>query len=329
MGRNSTENAVDRALLQEYMYSNIRWLQSNQASYFMKQIDCFARKLVAGIVALGFMAMAASTNAQNVPQVIKVLRVQGAAQYSTDSRNWMPLSGGEVLQPGSVIRTADKSTVDILLGDKNAATPRQSYASGASSVIPVSASSDNSKYIPEEERANVIRIFQSTVLGVDKLTAKRTGVDEVTETQLDLRAGQIMGVVKKQSGGSKYEVKIPNGVAGIKGTVYVLSSSGVLDVVRGKMVIAIVAADGSVNPRLVTSKNGFDPTTGLISPIPPQLYTRLVAIYLDVVGPINIKAQARVIPTDYTIIFISPVDGTSGNNQGQNNNNQGQNQGGG
>ena len=295
----------------------------------MKHIDCFARKLVAGIVVLAFMAVAVGASAANVPQVVKVLRVQGAAQYSSDGKNWNPLSGGEVLQPGCVIRTAERSTVDILLGDKNATTPRQSFASGAAPVIPVSASSDNSKYIPEEEHANVIRIFQSSQLGVDKLTTQRTGVDEVSETQLDLRAGQIMGVVKKQSGRSKYEVKIPNGVAGIKGTVYVLSSSGVLDVLRGSMVIAIVAADGSVSPRLVTTKNGYDPATGLISPIPPQLFTRLITIYVDLTGPLTLKAQARVIPTDYTIMFISPVDGTSGNNQGQNNNNQGQNQGGG
>ncbi len=307
------------------MYSDIRWLQPDKANYFMKQIDCFARKLVAGIVVLALIAVAAGANAANVPQVIKVLRVQGAAQYSTDTKNWMPLSGGEVLLPGSVIRTADKSTVDIMLCDKNAATPRQSYASGSAPVIAVSASSDSSKYIPEEERANVIRIFQSTMLGVDKLTVQRTGVDDVSETQLDLRAGQIMGVVKKQSGGSKYEVKIPNGVAGIKGTVYVLSSSGVLDVLKGRMVIAIVAADGTVNPRLVTAKNGYDPATGLISPISQQLYTRLVSIYVDLTGPITLKAQARAIPNDYTIMFISPVDGTSGNNQGQNNNNQGQN----
>ena len=57
--------------------------------------------------------------------------------------------------------------------------------------------------------------MENSALGIDKLTSMDTGSDSVTETQLDLKAGHIMGSVKKLSAASKYEVKIPNGVAGI------------------------------------------------------------------------------------------------------------------
>jgi len=57
------------------------------------------------------------------------------------------------------------------------------------------------------------------VLSIDKLTVDQTGVDTISDTQLDLKAGSIFGTVKKLAVGSKYEVKIPNGVAGIRGTI--------------------------------------------------------------------------------------------------------------
>ena len=79
----------------------------------------------------------------------------------------------------------------------------------------------------------MVRIWENTLLGIDKLTETQTGADVVTETQLDLKAGHIFGTVKKMSAASKYEVKIPNGVAGIRGTVYDISAEGVVKVSVG------------------------------------------------------------------------------------------------
>jgi hypothetical protein len=284
----------------------------------MKRTDFFSRKWVAGLIVVGLMAMAASVRAADVPQVVKVLRIQGEAKYSTDNKLWQPLTKGAILKPGSVIMTAEKSTVDIVLCDKDAGIP-SSYRGGsggsssAPSVTPVSAPG-NPPYIPEEERANIIRIFQSSVLSVDKLTMERNGVDEVAETQLDLRAGQILGTVKKLSTASKYEVKIPNGVAGIRGTIYLISASGVVDVLKGSVVVAVVAADGSVTTRVVSAGHSFDPATGMVSTIPPELLARLTAIYHELHG--HHPSGPTEYPWDHTIIFVSPVDGSSGRPRG-------------
>ncbi len=37
----------------------------------------------------------------------------------------------------------------------------------------------------------MVRIWENTLLSIDKLTVTQTGADVVTETQLDLKAGHI------------------------------------------------------------------------------------------------------------------------------------------
>jgi hypothetical protein len=283
----------------------------------MRKMNRFVLKLAIGMIAVAAMMSANHLFAESVSQVVTVIKVDGHAQYSTDnSKTWQTLKKGDVLKPGAVVRTANKSAVDIMLGERTS----------SNFLIPASTkstSASSSLTMPDEEKANVVRIFQSTVLGIDKLTLDRTGIDEVSETQLDLRAGQIMGNVKKLSAASKYEVKIPNGVAGIRGTVYLVSSSGVVSVLKGSVVIAVVGADGSVSTRVVTAKNSYDPTTGLISPIPGNLFGELVSLYNTLHGPGETPPTSY--PHDHTIIYVSPVD--SGNGQGQNGNGQGQNGG--
>lgn len=146
--------------------------------------------------------------------------------------------------------------------------------------------------------------MENSYLGIDKLLVENTGTDMMAETQLDLRAGQIMGNVKKLSASSKYEIKIPNGVAGIRGTTYLISSSGVVEVLSGSVLIVIVAADGTMNQYVVTAGNSFDPSTGLITPIPPATLSQLQKIYQELHGAT--PTPPTTIPKDHTIIYVSP-----------------------
>ena len=111
-------------------------------------------------------------------------------------------------------------------------------------------------------------MWENTLLGIDKLTATQTGADVVTETQLDLKAGHIFGSVKKMSAASKYEVKIPNGVAGIRGTVYDISAEGVIKVLSGSVVLAYVGPDGTVVTQVIMGLQQFDARTGTLTPLP-------------------------------------------------------------
>jgi len=181
--------------------------------------------------------LAAQTAEQGVATVV---RLKGAARYATGSKAGQLLKVGDTIQPGSVIQTADKSRVDLVLGE----------AASAASQRGTPGAGEGLSYQPTVEQ-NVIRLWENTLLGIDKLTMTQTGADQVSDTQLDLKAGHIFGMVKKMSAASKYEVKIPNGVAGIRGTVYDISAEGVVKVLSGSVVLAYVGPDGTVVTQVI------------------------------------------------------------------------------
>jgi hypothetical protein len=74
--------------------------------------------------------------------------------------------------------------------------------------------------------------------------------------------------VKKMSAASKYEVKIPNGVAGIRGTVYDISAEGVVKVLSGSVVLAYVGPDGTVVTQLIMGLQEFDAPSNTLKPLP-------------------------------------------------------------
>ena len=269
----------------------------------MKKINVFAHKLIAGALALAVVAITAQARAESVPQVAKILRVKGSARYSVDGRTWQPLRKGDVLNPGVVLQTAEGSTIDLQLSDRDAAPA----SIGNVSLAGTSSSAAGLYQSEGELTANIVHIFPSTELSVDKIMLDRTGMDEVSETQLDLRAGQIMGNVKKLSAASKYEVKIPNGVAGIRGTIYWLSSTSKAAVLTGSVVLALVKPDGTVITKIVNAKYSYDPDTDTISLMHSQQLDELVREYRDVtvVGVVMPSGTGA----DPTIIFVSPLHG--------------------
>src|SRR5687768_3818620 len=170
--------------------------------------------------AVAVAALLSAATAQAAPEQNKAIvrTVRGTANYSTDrGANWRALKVGTALTQNSVVRTAPGSMVDLFLGDNGP----------------------------------VVRVTEDTTLGIDRLTIDRTGVDKVIETQLDLRNGRILGDVKRLAAASKYEVKTPHGVAGIRGTRYDISADGTVKVVEGQVVVVYivngVASTATVN----------------------------------------------------------------------------------
>jgi hypothetical protein len=152
---------------------------------------------------------------------------------------------------------------------------------------------------------NIVRLWENTLLSIDKLTCTQTGADGVTETQLNLKAGHIFGMVKKMSAGSRYEVTIPIGVVGIRGTVYDISADGVIKVRSGSAVLAYVGPGGTQKTQIIMALQQFDARTETLSELP----------YVDKVGMDLLVRQLpgfSMIPTlivpDKTIIrYVSPV----------------------
>jgi hypothetical protein len=256
----------------------------------MRQI----RNFVIGLSVLT-LASITTVSAQTMDGIAKVVAKMGDARYfvAGDSTPH-EVKVGMILKPGATIQTASGpgNYVDLVLNNASATAP----AAGP-------GPSDISHYQPKAEQDG-IRVFENTVLAVDKLTRTQTGADVVTDTEMDLKAGSILGTVKKLTPTSKYEVKIPNGVAGIRGTIYWLSASGILRVVSGSVVMAYVGPGGNVITQTVNFGEQFDTNTGLVTPIDVNVRLDLVRITLDFLPtPVTIG----FIAPDQRIFFVSPV----------------------
>ena len=106
-----------------------------------------------------------------------------------------------------------------------------------------------------------------TVLAIDKLTVSDTGLDSVSDTELDLRQGAIYNSVKKLSGASQYLIKIPNGIAGVRGTLFYISATGSVRF-KNSVVLSLIGADGKPATVVVGEGNQFNPQSGQTSPLP-------------------------------------------------------------
>ena len=229
----------------------------------MKETSKFFRVVACVAVLVGSMVVSQAAQGKAV-----VRKVQGAAEASQGGA-WKALKGGEELAPGSVIRTANDSSVDLFL----------------------------------DQNGPLVRLVENTTLGLEKLNFENTGVDTVIETQLDLRSGRVVGTVKKLSATSKYEIKTPNGVAGIRGTEYAISADGTVKVLTGQVVVVYVKADGGVVTQVVNAGEKFNPA---IQKVEPMSSEEMNALKAELPGAPVPTAEGIEPPP---VIFISPVVG--------------------
>ncbi|MBI5773838.1 MAG: FecR domain-containing protein [Verrucomicrobia bacterium] len=125
-----------------------------------------------------------------------------------------------------------------------------------------------------------LTIKANSTLSLDKLDIK--GAD-TGETFLDLKEGKVSGNAKKISAASKYEIKTAKGVAGIRGTSFIIGSDGTTSVTGGTVVVIFVI-NGVQSPpvTLNAGQTAIPPTTpggaptvvanppGLPPPPPPR-----------------------------------------------------------
>lgn len=261
----------------------------------MKNVKGILNLLVVGL-AVALVASASAAPAAK-ERVGKVVRLQGAARYSTGNNLWQPLKVGIVLKAGAIVQTAQDSYVDIAIGEEG-------------SIGGAGSSRNYNAYKPLADQ-DVVRLWADSVLSFDKLAMTETGAEVITETQLDLRMGRVFGQTKKLAAGSRYEVKIPNGVAGIRGTIYTVTSSGVVQVLVGSVVIAYTKPDGTVVTQVVTGGYQFDAATGQMTPIPDFDQKAMVKAAKETkIGP-NVPPTSFVV--DQTVYYVSPRNGFNGN----------------
>jgi hypothetical protein len=260
------------------------------------------RGLIGCAVAL---LLVSSASAQKMaPTKAQVIRTSGKARFTTGNNVWQPVKVGDVYGAGTVIQTdtSDKSYVDLVLGDGKAAVNSE-YSAGPE-IAPITASV--ASYQPKSEQ-NVVRVYGNTALGIDNLTTSHTGADVVSDTQLDLKQGHIFGTVKKMTAGSRYEIKLPNGVAGIRGTCYDLWSDGRFRIGNGSGAISLMGTDNQPNTKVVPGGYEYNPTTDQLSPLPPGALNSMLRLEQDV--RVFGTPQTVFFTADHTVHHVSPHHG--------------------
>jgi FecR protein len=277
----------------------------------MKNIQTLFTTAMCGLV----LAFTAAASAQDIKQgVATVVRVRGVANYTLESgpnSQWIPLVAGKVLMAGSTIKTAPDATVDIVLG-KNIEMPQARVAPDRVAPSADSPIRGLVTYTPSVEQ-NTIRMTGETTLKIDKLTVSDTGVDTVSDTELDLQKGRIFANVKKLSAASQYLVKIPSGIAGVRGTFFGIDASGWCAVLRHQVDLALVGPGGVVVTHTIGEGSQFDPGTGQTTPLPQEVLNFLQHTYPAITTFYPYKFSLATPRTDS---YVSPTSGTSGSGSG-------------
>lgn len=247
----------------------------------MKPVGTLSSLMVFGVALAATTMFTSSAQAGEGKAVVRSVR--GTAQSSVQGGEWKPLNVNQVLGSGSAIKAGTSSSVDLFLA----------------------------------ENGPVVRVTQDTTLELDKLSLDRAGVDVVIETQLDLKAGTILGSVKKLAAASRYEVKTPYTVCAIKGTEYQISADGVHHAITGTLLV-VYTNPSTKNPTTLTVNAGqtFVPP---LNPSTPNAVPTVVATGTlpatqqpapppPVGGPGDFEQPVTVVPEPVT--FVSPGTGS-------------------
>ena len=280
------------------------------------------RNISSAVLCGTMFALGVAASAQTLkPGVATVVRIQGEARYTLGDGNWHPLVVGKMLGAGAVVQTAHDATVDIVLG-KVIAMPQAAPVPDRIAPAPDENVRGMIDFRPSVEQ-NMVRLTGDTVLGITKLTVGDTGVDAVSDTELDLKQGRIYASVKKLSAASQYLIKIPNGIAGVRGCVIVVDASGWCAVIKdpmepashkGALLLSIVGPNGTPTTYQVDEGSQFDPKTGQISPLPPELLslfqqtaTALATAYVQIVSFTYDRTVVSVARRKSSVNSSSPV----------------------
>ena len=271
----------------------------------MRKIQSLYAAAVCGL-AMSF-TVAALADDSTKQGVATVIRVKGQASYTLGGTDtWHPLVSGKILEAGATVSTKPDAVVDIVLG-KQAVMPQAQPAPDRVSPAADAPVRGLISCSPSVEQ-NIVRLSGGTTLKIDTLTVQDTGVDTVSDTELDLQAGRIFASVKKLSDSSKYLVKIPNGIAGVRGTKFTLGSDGSAACIEHSVWLAFGGSGGTPTTVEVTQNTQYDPATGKSSPISPEILSQLKDIALA--AGTSYQVTTSYAANNAYLTFVTPNDGS-------------------
>jgi hypothetical protein len=200
-----------------------------------------------------------------------VTALGGDVRYSANGGGFVPVPVGARLKKGDVIKTGPASHADLQFG----------------------------------HNVGIMQLTPNTTFAITELSVTQTPADgNVTDNQFDLNSGAIYTKVNKLSKASRFEVKTPKGIAGVRGTSLFLSSNGDLAVGEGTAGIAYPNG-GGVDTFIVRSGEMVSPGDKAPHQAPGQLLKDIIDALQDAGNHgIGRELQPFVPPVD---IFVSPT----------------------
>lgn len=232
-----------------------------------------AKKFVRLCFGVLFLALTGCLTLRADPLAVRVCikAVNGHALFSTNNGvTFCPLYPGNYQAgAGLAIKTDPASTVDFILLDSGTA----------------------------------LRMLPDTSLEFPRLNKVPAGEQVVSDTSLKLLKGSVIGVQRKLAVPSHFDVVMPQGVAQIVGTEYVINANGAVSVLSGEVTINynLPGNKGSV---MVTIPQGytFDPTTGKVVPTTP-------AYLHHIIDDINtVQENAETFKVNGATIVVKPEE---------------------
>lgn len=199
----------------------------------MTKIYSFSKVLLA--CALALVLVTSADAAAMKKSKAKAIAVRGDVQYRIADGPWMAVHEGDEFDGQTTIKTT-----------------------GPDSHVNLFIRHNQSK----------IRILPNTTMKIENISYVG-GADGDNDTMLNLQSGTVVGSVDKLSRNSHYEIRTPNGVAGIRGTDFALTVEPLPDgtfrvtftCVKGE-VIAAALVNGEANPITQVLNTGESWTPG-------------------------------------------------------------------
>ena len=198
----------------------------------------------------------------------------GNAEFSTKPEQWQPLQLDSKVGSGSVILTHEGSTVDFYLN----------------------------------ESKTTLRLTPNSKLAIKTLKSWPAGEQGVTDTELCILQGGVVGSQKKLSKPSHFQITTPNSVALIVGTEYLVRADGAVTVLSGSVSVTynLPGNSGSVQVNVPTGYS-LNPATGTVTPTTADYLTSIIAdvntvknnaeVYKAGGATVVVKADQSVSPT--------------------------------
>lgn len=192
----------------------------------MKNVGRISIRVVGQGLAVAACSLWLAAQAAEGSARVTAVRV-GSADYSTDGVTWTALGGGEVLGPGTTLRTDAMGIVDLNLG----------------------------------KCGDYVRLTPGTTLRLSTMSYDQGAGETVINTEMYLSTGRIQGIIRKLSAASRFEVKTPVATYQIRGTRYEISATGRATVIEGLVEVLYTPAGATAAVRFeVPAGYTFEPS---------------------------------------------------------------------